>query len=106
MLLLKNASLRQLRWLNHKKSPIYVHWRVVLTCHIVYGRFNGQPSRSERPPTNSALDRNQEQALIRWIRQLDDLYIPPTPKLVEQQASEILQHQTDASQSVSKMWAY
>ena len=79
----------------------------------LYGCFNGQPSQSERPPTNSALDRNQEQALICWIQQLDDLYIPPTPKLVEQQASEILQHQTDASQSVSniyiylsKMWAY
>ena len=72
----------------------------------LYGRFNGQPSRSERPPTNSALDSYQEKALIRWIQQLDDLYIPPTPKLVEQQANKILQHQTDASRSVSKMWAY
>ena len=46
----------------------------------LYGRFNGQPSRSERPPTNFALDSYQEKALIRWIQQLDDLYIPPTPK--------------------------
>ena len=72
----------------------------------LYGHFNGQPSWSEHPPTNSALDSYQEKALIHRIQQLDDLYIPPTPKLAEQQANKILQHQTDASQSVSKMWAY
>ena len=58
----------------------------------LYGHFNGQPSWSECPPTNSALDSCQEKALICWIQQLDDLYIPPTPKLVEQQVNKILQH--------------
>ena len=63
---------------------------------------NGQIS----PPVNRALDTAQEEALIRWICQLNDWNMPPTPRLVEAWANRSLQRAGKPTQKVSKMWVY
>lgn len=53
-------------------------------------RIRGRKSRSMRQPTNKALDKAQEAALIQWITCLDKAYALPTAATVEQCANAIL----------------
>lgn len=65
----------------------------------------GIPARTTTTPINRALDSSQEEALVRWICQLNDWNMPPTPKLIEAWANRSLAY-AGKSNRVSKMWVY
>lgn len=72
-------------------------------------RYQGRPSNLDKTPVNKMLDDAQEGAIIRWIRQLDSLYSPPTPKMIEDCANQILQRNVGSDElprQVSKSWVY
>jgi hypothetical protein len=66
----------------------------------------GMQARTARKPVNKILDRAQEEALTRWISQLNDWNMPPTPKLIEAWANRSLAYTGKPEQKVSKMWVY
>jgi hypothetical protein len=53
-------------------------------------RLQGRATRTSCPALTKAPDDLQEKALIRWIQQLDSLYSPPTPSMIEVAANQIL----------------
>lgn len=71
-------------------------------------RIQGRATRSTRPISTKTLNNVQEKALIRWIRQLDNLYRPPTAGMIEQSANQILQRNTidGPPRTVDKNWVY
>lgn len=74
----------------------------------LHARIHGRTPRTSRTAPHKTLDDSQEKAVIRWIRQLDTLHAPPTIKMIEQYANQILKRNSDqnASPHVSKNWAY
>lgn len=62
--------------------------------------------RSSRKPTNYALSKFQEEALTRWVIQMNDLNMPVTPKLLTDWADQTLLRANPEGPGVSKMWAY
>jgi hypothetical protein len=66
----------------------------------------GVHPRTANRIANTALDRAQEEALIRWIGQLNDWNMPPKPRLIEAWANRSLIRAGKPEQKVSKMWAY
>jgi hypothetical protein len=72
----------------------------------LYNRVKkGMPARACSIPVNRALDRAQEEALVRWICQLNDWNMPPTPRLIEAWANRSLARASKPGR-VSKMWVY
>ena len=71
-------------------------------------RIHGRANLSSRPISTKILDDIQEKALIRWICQLDSLYTPPTPAMIEYAANQILQRNTenDIPCTVGNAWVY
>jgi hypothetical protein len=71
-------------------------------------RIHGRATRSTRPISTKTLDDIQEKALIRWIRQLDSLYTPPTPAMIERTANQILQRnmENEPPHTVGNAWVY
>jgi hypothetical protein len=65
----------------------------------------GATARSSRKPVNEALDSAQEEALTRWIGQMNDWNMPPMPRLIQAWANRALSRAGKPSQ-VSKMQAY
>ena len=74
---------------------------------ILYDRVKkGATARSARKPVNKVLDCAQEEALTRWIVQLNNWNMPPTPRLIEAWANRSLTRAGKPEQKVSKMWVY
>lgn len=76
---------------------------------LLRARFNGRGTLTDRKPTNKALLETQEQAVIRWIDQLDEYGISPTPKMIEGCANQILRRNTPENvhaQRVGNAWVY
>ena len=71
-------------------------------------RIHGRATRNTRSISIKTLDNSQEKTLIRWIRQLNNLYCPPTAGIIEQSANQILQRNTTdrLSCTVDKNWVY
>jgi hypothetical protein len=73
-------------------------------------RIHGRIARNSRTPTHKTLDNSQEKAVIRWIRLLDNLHAPPTIRMIEQCANQILRRNWDENAGdaprVSHNWAY
>lgn len=67
---------------------------------------NSTRARSARQPVNKTLDRAHEEALTRWICQLNDWNMPPKPKLIEAWANRSLASAGKPNQKVGKMWVY
>jgi hypothetical protein len=65
----------------------------------------GMQARTARKPVNKVLDRAQEEALMRWICQLNDWNMPPKPRLIEAWANRSLAR-AGKPDRVSKMWVY
>jgi hypothetical protein len=65
----------------------------------------GRQARSSKKPVNKVLDSAQEEALVRWIGQLNDWNMPPKPRLIEAWANRSLARAGKPDQ-VSKMWVY
>jgi hypothetical protein len=61
---------------------------------------NNPPTRSARKATCNALDGFQENALIRWIREVKELYWLPTDSQISRSASQI--HKRDCNNTVLK----
>ena len=55
----------------------------------VANRLNGRPPRTAKTPTNKALNPIQEDALLYWIKFLDNAGFPPTKSMVVSYANEI-----------------
>ncbi|KKA21657.1 hypothetical protein T310_4314 [Rasamsonia emersonii CBS 393.64] len=76
----------------------------------LHERFKGRPPRTAKIPRNKVLDDQQEKAIIRWIRQLDSLHSPPTPKMIECCANQILQRNvlsvSKPAPRVGETWVY
>jgi transposase-like protein len=73
----------------------------------LYNRIKkGIPARACSTPVNRAPDRAQEEALVRWIVQLNDWNMPLTPRLIEAWANRSLARGGKPDQKVSKMWVY
>lgn len=68
-------------------------------------RITGRQSRTARPVRNKNLTDAQEAALHRWISLLDNWGSPPTAKMVERCANEILRRH-GADHTVGKNWVY
>lgn len=66
----------------------------------------GVHPRTANRIANRALDRAQEEALIRWIGRLNDWNMPPKPRLIEAWANRSLTRAGKHEQKVSKMWVY
>ena len=66
----------------------------------------GRHARSSVKPVNKVLDKAQEEALTRWIGQLNNWNMPPPPRLIEAWANCSLTHAGKPEQKVSKMWVY
>ena len=74
-------------------------------------RLNGRQSRSSHPTPTKRLDQSQEAALIRWIKILDSLHVPPTAGMVEASANAMIRARSEAfgeelGDPVGKMWIY
>jgi hypothetical protein len=65
----------------------------------------GIQAKSSIKPVNKVLDIAQEEALIRWVVQLNDWNMPPTPRLIEAWANRSLARASKPNR-VSKMWVY
>ena len=50
----------------------------------------GRQARSSKKPVNKVLDSAQEEALVRWIGQLNDWNMPPKPRLIKAWANRSL----------------
>ncbi|OJD24736.1 hypothetical protein ACJ73_03903 [Blastomyces percursus] len=76
----------------------------------LYGRVKGRKSRICRVPIHRALNDSQEEAIKKWIHQLDVNFCSPTIEHIEAAANRMLQgHHTDPETpppTASKMWAY
>lgn len=59
---------------------------------------NPPPARSARKDTCNALDGFQENALIRWIREVKELHCVPTESQISKSASQI--HKRDGNTTV------
>jgi hypothetical protein len=55
------------------------------------GRASYTKSYNERRPAISRLTTDQEDAIKLWVADIDNMGIPPTPRLVEGHANVILQ---------------
>ncbi|KAJ5908521.1 transposase [Penicillium taxi] len=62
----------------------------------------GATAKSQQKPVNKALNDIQEEALVRWIIQLNNWSMPPTPKLIEAWANRLL----GDSSPVGPNWVY
>src|ERR1700710_204433 len=62
----------------------------------------GMQARTARKPVNKVLDKAQEEALTRWICQLNDWNMPPKPRLIEAWANRSLARASKPDR-VSKM---
>jgi hypothetical protein len=74
-----------------------------LNYSTLWGRFHGRKPRTSTIPINKALNKVQEAALVRYIKQLDDLWAPCTLQEIERCANSILARSGQGP--VSKMWA-
>jgi hypothetical protein len=74
----------------------------------LHERVKGRPPKTAHIACNKALDDQQEKAIIRWIRQLDSLHSPPTPKMIECCANQILQRNASSNPAprVGGNWVY
>ena len=54
------------------------------------GRVQGRQSHSAKTPSNKALHKGQEEALIAWMRVLDSANLSPLPYEIEGAANDIL----------------
>lgn len=54
------------------------------------GRIHGRQSNSDRAKATRSLNSIQEKALTSWIQRLDNVYISPTPEMVEAAVNTIL----------------
>ncbi|KAJ5895126.1 transposase [Penicillium taxi] len=71
--------------------------------HTLSNRLKkGATARSQRNPANKALDNVQEEALVRWIDQLHNWNMPPTPKLIQAWANRSLR----GASHVGLSWVY
>jgi DDE superfamily endonuclease. len=68
-------------------------------------RVQGRPSRSAKIPSNKALDKGQEEALIAWVRVLDRANLSPLPYEIEDAANDILSRSC-SDRRVSKSWVH
>jgi hypothetical protein len=68
-------------------------------------RIQGRPTRSAKAPSNKALDKGQEEALIAWIRVLDRANLSPLPYEIEGAANDILTR-GGSDRRVGKNWVY
>ena len=66
----------------------------------------GACPRTAKQPANRAIGSAQEEALVRWIGQLNDWNMPPKPRLIEAWANRSLARAGKPDQKVSKMWVY
>ncbi|KAJ5111572.1 hypothetical protein N7532_002107 [Penicillium argentinense] len=76
---------------------------------LLSARLHGRGTLTSRKPTNKALEETQEQAIIRWIDQLDEYGISPTPKMIEGCANQILCRNTPDDtrpRHVGNAWVY
>ena len=74
-----------------------------LNYDTLVGRYHGRKPRTSNIPINKALNPVQEAALIRYIKQLDELWAPCTLQEIERCANSILARSKKGP--VSKMWA-
>ncbi|KAJ5195497.1 uncharacterized protein N7498_008935 [Penicillium cinerascens] len=68
-------------------------------------RYRGRPSRSAKIPSNKALDKGQEEALIAWMRVIDRANLSPLPYEIEGAANDILSRSC-SDRRVSKSWVH
>lgn len=75
----------------------------------LHGRASYTKSYNERRPILSRLTTDQEDAIKLWVADIDNMGIPPTPRLVEGHANAILRRmnpQIEPPPTVSKRWPY
>jgi hypothetical protein len=101
----------------YKKDPRQKITKLAAQFNIPYARLrariHGRPSYTksytERRPVASRLTTDQEDAIKLWVADIDDMGIPPTPRLVEEHANAILRRmnpQMEPPPTVSKRWPY
>ncbi|KOS39223.1 hypothetical protein ACN38_g9942 [Penicillium nordicum] len=69
-------------------------------------RFAGRKSRSTRQMTYTRLNEDQIASLVRWIRCLDNLHVPPTAKMVAISANALLRRANSDARPLAKDWVY
>ena len=84
--------------------------RAAAAAHAVsystlHGRLNGAQPKTAKIPTNKALNKVQEDVLLRWIRFLDNHGFSPTKRMVVAFANEIRQRDDSAAKLLSRKWA-
>jgi hypothetical protein len=67
---------------------------------------NKTQPRTSQKPTNYALSKFQEEALTRWIIQMNDLNMPVTPNLLKDWADQALRRTNPEALGVGKNWPY
>ena len=76
-----------------------------ISYQLLKGRVQGRQSRSAKTPSNKALNKGQEEALIAWMRVLDRANLSPLPYEIEGAANDILTR-SGSDRRVSKSWAH
>lgn len=73
---------------------------------VLRGRVRqGKQARTVQKPVNKALQEYQEEALTRWILELNDCHMPVTPALLEDMANLSLKR-AGVDRVVGKNWVY
>lgn len=73
---------------------------------VLRGRVRqGKQARTTQTPVNKALEEYQEEALRRWILELNDCHMPVTPTLLEDMANLSLKR-AGVDRVVGKTWVY
>ena len=69
-------------------------------------RIRGVPSRSTRPKVTGPLSKEQEQALQKWIENLDEMGVPPTAETIRNCANSMIHRSDPDARGVGKNWPY
>ena len=92
---------------DQKKKPIAREFAIPYQTFL--GRLKGAQPRQNRRPNNYTLNKSQEEALKRWIDQLDKAQQAPTPDRITRAANAILRRNHTGPtppRTVGKMWTY
>ena len=63
-------------------------------------------TKSSKKRIRRTLDDTQEEVLVNWIVKMNDLNMPPTPKVIEKWANLLLASGGTLNKPVGKMWVY
>lgn len=66
-------------------------------------RLNGGSSKSTRSPSNKKLTDTQENAILSWIRHLDNMGLAARPSLIRASADQLLLHDHEAGTPIPRV---